>query len=115
MSLEHHNKSVHDWETHLGEQVRAARIAAGLDQATVAELADLSVGAVKNLEGGKGSSLKTLIRVLRVLDRTDWLDALAPPITISPLQMLAAKRAGPGARRRVSSRRAGPRPMTHGR
>jgi transcriptional regulator with XRE-family HTH domain len=105
MSPEQHNRTVHEWEAHLGEQVRAARIAADLDQATLAELADLSVGAVKNLEGGKGSSLKTLIRVLRVLDRTDWLDALAPPITISPLQMLAAKRSAPGPRQRVSRRR----------
>lgn len=105
MSLEQRNRTVHDWEAHLGEQVRAARIAADLDQATVAQLADLSIGAVKNLEGGKGSSLKTLIRVLRVLDRTDWLDTLAPPITVSPLQMLTAKRAAAGPRQRVSHRR----------
>jgi transcriptional regulator with XRE-family HTH domain len=104
MSPEQHNLTTLEWEARLGEQVRAARIAADLDQATVAERADLSLGAVKNLEGGKGSSLKTLIRVLRVLDRTDWLDALAPPITISPLQMLAAKRSTPGLRRRVSPR-----------
>ncbi len=104
MSSEQRSRTVQEWEAHLGEQVRAARIAANLDQATVAELADLSIGAVKNLEGGKGSSLKSLIRVLRVLDRTDWLDALAPPITISPLHMLAAKRSAPGPRRRVSPR-----------
>lgn len=105
MLLGQHNRTVHDWEVHVGEQVRAARIAADLDQATVADLADLSIGAVKNLEGGKGSSLKTLIRVLRVLDRTDWLDTLAPPITISPMRMLAAKRSAPGPRQRVSRRR----------
>ena len=72
---------------------------------TLAERADLSVGAIKNLEGGKGSSLSTLIRVLRVLDRTDWLESLAPPITVSPLQMLAAKRATAAPRRRASPRR----------
>jgi len=105
MSAEQYNRTVHEWEAQLGAQVRAARIAADLDQATVAELADLSIGAVKNLEGGKGSSLKTLIRVLRVLDRTDWFDALAPPITISPLQMLAANRSATGPRHRVSPRR----------
>jgi len=108
MSFEHHTRTVQEWEADLGEQVRAARIAAQLDQATLAERADLSLGAVKNLEGGKGSSLKTLIRVLRVLDRTDWLDALAPPITISPLQMLAAKRSAARPRRRVSRTRPAP-------
>jgi len=105
MSSDRQNRTVHEWEAQLGEQVRAARIAADLDQATVAERADLSLGAVKNLEGGKGSSLKTLIRVLRVLECTDWLEALAPPITISPLQMLAARSSAPGPRRRVSPRR----------
>lgn len=106
MAFEAYQRTVGDWEVHLGEQVRAARIAADLDQATLAELADLSIGAVKNLEGGKGSSLKTLIRILRVLGRTDWLDALAPPITISPMQMLAAKGSSTGPRQRVSRRRA---------
>lgn len=109
MSAERQNRTVQEWEAQLGEQVRAVRIAADLDQATLAAQADVSLGAVKNLEGGKGSSLKTLIRVLRVLDRTDWLDTLAPPITISPLQMLTAKRATAGPRHRVSPRRRSPR------
>lgn len=105
MPSERHNLTVEEWQVHLGKQVRAARLAVDLDQATVAERADVSTGAVKNLEGGKGSSLKTLIRVLRVLDRTDWLDTLAPAITVSPLQMLTAKRRATGPRQRVSPRR----------
>lgn len=89
----------------VGEQVRSSRLAADLDQRTLAERADVSVGAVKNLEGGKGSSLRTVIRVVRVLDRLDWLEALAPPITVSPMRMLAAKRSEPPRPRRASRRR----------
>jgi transcriptional regulator with XRE-family HTH domain len=110
MAVDRASRTVQEWEERVGEQIHAARAAAGLDQASLAELAGLSVGAIKNLEGGKGSSLKTIIRVLRALDRTDWLEALAPPITISPLHMLASKRANATRRRRVV---ASPRSRSH--
>ncbi|MGH2719742.1 MAG: helix-turn-helix domain-containing protein [Actinomycetota bacterium] len=99
------NWTVQEWEAAVGEQLRAARIAEGLDQAGLAVRADVSLGAVKNLESGKGSSLKTVIRVVRALGRTDWLASLAPPITISPLALLAAKGSAIGPRRRVRVRR----------
>ena len=114
MSVIRQNRTVQEWEELVGEQVRAARVAADIDQMSLASLAGLSVGAIKNLEGGKGSSLKTLIRVLRSLDRAEWLEAIAPPITISPLHMLAAKRSNPTQRRRVASSRHRPRPVVDG-
>jgi len=101
MAVERRYSTVEDWEQVLGAQVRAARIAADLDQVSLAERADVSLGALKNLEAGKGSSLKTLVRVVRALDRTDWLESLAPPITISPLAMLASRRSGARPRQRV--------------
>ena len=93
--------TVKEWETLVGEQVRAARVAADLDQARLAALADVSVGALSNLERGKGSSLKTLVAVVRALGRTDWLESLAPPVTVSPMQMLRAKQQAPRKRVRV--------------
>ena len=95
------HRTVDEWETLVGEQVRAARISSDLDQARLAALADVSVGAISNLERGKGSSLKTLVAVVRALERTDWLEALAPPVTVSPMQMLRAKQKSPQARVRV--------------
>ena len=89
--VDHDNMTLEEWEQSVGEQIRAARIACNLDQARLAELANVSIGAVSNLERGKGSSLKTLIAVVRALKRTDWLDALAPPIVVSPLQVLRAQ------------------------
>ncbi len=50
--------------------------------------ADVSLGALHNLETGSGATVRTLVRVVRALDRTDWLDALAPQVGVSPMQML---------------------------
>ena len=107
MSVEGANRTVEEWEEELGAQVRATRIAANLDQAGLAALADVSLGALKNLEAGNGSSLKTVVRVVRALDRTRWLESLAPPITVSPLAMLTSKRAAGRPRQRVG------RPRSH--
>ena len=84
-------KTVEEWEFGLGEQTRALRLRANLDQVSLAERAGIALSAVKNIESGKGATLKTLIKILRVLNRADWLASLAPPVSISPLQMLKAK------------------------
>lgn len=81
----------------LGSQVRDARIAQNLDQASLARMADISINAVSNLERGKGSTLATFVAVVRALDRSDWLSSLAPAVTVSPMQILRSKR--PPARR----------------
>jgi transcriptional regulator with XRE-family HTH domain len=99
-------RTTEDWEALIGAEVRTARIAAELDQRELAKLSDVSLGAVKNLENGKGSSLRTLIRVVRALGRSEWLESLSPPITISPLSMLSSRRRPERAAQRVRSRRA---------
>lgn len=104
MSIQPTNNSTVEWERFLGEQFRAMRIRAGVEQAVLAERADVSTGAIKNLESGKGSSVKTMIKVVRCLGRTDWLESLAPQVSVSPMQMLAAaRRTAP--RQRVSKPR----------
>jgi len=80
-----------EWQQILGTQFQQLRIQAGLDQIEMANRANLSVGAIKNLEGGKGCSLKTMVQVTRVLEKTDWLQWLCPLPTISPLDMLRAR------------------------
>lgn len=84
-------KTVDEWAFELGEQMRALRLRADLDQISLAERAGVSLTAVKNIESGKGATLKTLIRMLRALGRVEWLSSLAPPVSISPLQMLKAR------------------------
>lgn len=106
MAIERSRRTTDEWEALIGAEVRAARIAAHLDQMELAKRADVSLGAVKNLEGGKGSTLKTLVRVVRALGRTEWLESLAPPITVSPLAMLSSRHLPTLPRQRVSRRRA---------
>jgi transcriptional regulator with XRE-family HTH domain len=99
--VENGSRTIEEWEALIGEHVRNVRIASDLDQQRLSELANVSVGAVSNLERGKGSSLKTLVAVVRAVERTDWLESLAPPITVSPIQMLRAKQRSPRTRVRV--------------
>lgn len=100
-------RTVEEWEVEVGAQFRTARLAADLDQVALAELAGVSVGAVRNLERGAGSSLATVIRVARALGRTDWLMSLAPEVGVSPLDALAQSRRGERVHRRM---RVSPRP-----
>ncbi|GAA4666202.1 helix-turn-helix domain-containing protein [Frondihabitans cladoniiphilus] len=96
--------STDDWEARLGEQVRTLRLDAGLDQVSCASLADVGLSSLKNLENGRGTSLRTLVKVLRALNAVDWLETLAPSPTISPLDVL--RRAPATPRRRVYRPRA---------
>jgi len=88
----HLDASTAEIEAQFGEQVRALRITAGLDQAQLASRAGLSLGAVKNLEQGNGSSLRTVVRVVRALGRDDWLGSLAPRVGVSPIDVLRSRR-----------------------
>lgn len=80
-----------EWAVELGQQIRALRLRQNLDQQQLAGRAGIALNAVKNLERGKGATLRSLIQALRVLNRVDWLRALAPAVSISPVQMLKAK------------------------
>jgi transcriptional regulator with XRE-family HTH domain len=89
-------------EQQLGSRLRELRLLKNLDQASLAERAGVSLNALKHLEGGKGARLNSLIKVLRGLERTDWLETLAPTVSISPIQMLRRGSREPRrARRRV--------------
>jgi len=75
-------------ERELGAQVRALRRTRGLTQQQSADRANVSVGAVKNLESGAGSTVRTLVRVLRALDADDWLSTVpVPRPTFNPLDV----------------------------
>jgi transcriptional regulator with XRE-family HTH domain len=98
MRIRERQLSSEDWERQLGTQFRALRIAANLDQTALAGLAGVSVGALSHLERGEGSSLKTVVRVVRALGREDWLESIAPRVSISPIDLV---RSGRAARTRV--------------
>jgi len=85
----------------IGQRLQARRLSRAMRQADLAAKAGVSRTAVQALEAGKGSTLETLIRVLRALDLERALDALAPAATVSPMALLEhAGRAPQRARRK---------------
>jgi transcriptional regulator with XRE-family HTH domain len=89
-------------EALLGERLKALRLHQNLDQITLAQQAGISVGALKNLEGGAGSTSKSLLSVLRALGREEWLSTIAPIATINPLTMPRAARQRQRASRKTT-------------
>ena len=84
--------STEESERALGQHIRGHRIAARLTQVELAERANVSLGTVKNLEQGVGSTISTLVKVLRALGRDDWLHTLAvPPKPFNPLDLREAR------------------------
>lgn len=94
-------RTTDEWEARVGEQVRDLRQRAGLTQTDLAKRANVSIGALQNLEYGAGSRLATLIQVTRALGRGSWLEEIAPPVSTSPMQLLNERRTL-GLRRSIS-------------
>ena len=61
----------------LGERLKRLRLNRNLDQRTTAEKAGISEKALRNLEAGRGSTVATLLRVLKALDSLHGIDLLA--------------------------------------
>ena len=87
-------RSTADWEIEIGRAVRSARKRVGASQQAVATRANVSLSAVKSLEAGKGSTLRTLISVSRALNLDAGLDRLfVTTAAVSPVAMLRARTA----------------------
>lgn len=87
----------------LGERLRELRLKRSWPQATLADVANVSLGAVQALEAGAGSTLVTLARVLTALGLDDWVDRLVPAVSsFNPLTLIDAPQR---ARRRRAPRR----------
>ena len=95
------NQTTAELESSLGAKLKSLRLERNIDQQTLAERAGISLRALKNLEGGAGSTLKSLVSVLRALGRESWLNTVAPMATINPLTM--TRKSEP--RQRASRRR----------
>jgi transcriptional regulator with XRE-family HTH domain len=78
-------------EEKLGQQLRNLRLLRNLAQSELAERAGVALNAVKRLESGQTSTTKSLVKVLKTLNRTEWLETLAPPVTVNPLENLTLK------------------------
>ena len=96
--------TLQEWEVELGRQKRDLRLRQNIDQQRLSEMAGVALNAVKRLEGGKGSTVLSLIKILRALGRVEWLNTLAPVVSISPLEMLHRKTARQRASRSREAR-----------
>jgi transcriptional regulator with XRE-family HTH domain len=99
-------KTPQELQIQLGKGVRAVRISQGLTQRDLARKAGVSPKAVAQLERAEGSAVETLVRVLRSLKVTDFIEGLAPTPQVSPLALLRS----PKAPQRVRHRRPRPNP-----
>jgi transcriptional regulator with XRE-family HTH domain len=92
-------------ELMLGANIKSQRLQKNFDRKTLCQQAGISENALRNLEGGKGATLKTLIRVVKALDRESWLNAIAPQVSINPLHMLKVNRPRQRASRRTYAKK----------
>lgn len=60
----------------LGQRLRAQRLAQGVPQRELAQMAGLSLGALRKLESSGQSSLETLVRAVQALGLVSELDDL---------------------------------------
>ncbi|MCB9379844.1 MAG: helix-turn-helix transcriptional regulator [Acidimicrobiaceae bacterium] len=79
-------------EKQIGEHLRARRLAARWSQAELADLANVSIGALQHLESGAGANVTTLVKVVHALGAEAWFQQLAPTPSFSPLQLAEQRR-----------------------
>ena len=87
----------------LGSRLRTQRLAQELSQRDLAQMAGLSLGAVRKLERDGQSSLETLVRVVQALGLVEDLEDLFVLKRQSIAQMEQAEAAG--QRRRAPRRK----------
>jgi transcriptional regulator with XRE-family HTH domain len=86
-------RSTEEWEIELGAEIRHLRMLQHLTQKDLADAANISLSALKNLEMGGGSSTRTLILAVRALGRSEWLVSLAPiEAIVSPMKLLRERK-----------------------
>jgi transcriptional regulator with XRE-family HTH domain len=91
----------HELEISLGENIKTLRLQKNLDRKTLCAQAGISENALRHLEGGKGATIKTLIRVVKALERESWLTSIAPQVSINPLHLVRDKFRRQRASRRI--------------
>lgn len=81
-------KTARELQIELGRRLRQLRLQKNLEQRTTAEKAGIAEKSLRNLEAGRGSSVETLIRVLKALDFLEGIEMLAPKPSVNPLALL---------------------------
>jgi transcriptional regulator with XRE-family HTH domain len=93
-------KTPRELQIELGRRLRQLRLQKNLEQRTTAEKAGIAEKSLRNLEAGRGSSVETLIRVLKALDFLEGIEMLAPKPSVNPLALLNGTKPRERARHR---------------
>lgn len=80
--------SPEELEIMLGENVKSLRLQKNIDRRSLCARAGVSENAVRNLENGRGATIKTLTRVIKALNRESWIEQVAPKTSINPLHIV---------------------------
>ena len=75
-------------EKEIGQRIKALRLRKNISQQALATSACTHRNVIGSLENGKGSTLGTLIAVLRELGALGELKSFIPEIEISPIEIL---------------------------
>jgi transcriptional regulator with XRE-family HTH domain len=89
-------------EDEIGRRLRARRLDRNLTQHELAERSGIARRTITAIENGEGSSLSTLIALLRALGALGELELLLPRQGPSPMEMLRLREEEP--RRRHASK-----------
>jgi transcriptional regulator with XRE-family HTH domain len=101
-------RTTNQWAIEIGLRLRQTRLSRNFTQEHLAVQANISVGALKQLEAGRGSKLQTLIQVVRALGSEQWLELLpVPQSTFSPIALLRQQQAEESRQRKRAPRRIG--------
>jgi transcriptional regulator with XRE-family HTH domain len=93
-------KTPQELQTELGRRIRQLRLSRNIDQRATAEKAGVTRAALQNLEAGRGSSVQTLLRILKALNYLEGIEILAPQPTVNPLALLKTRTPPQRARHR---------------
>jgi transcriptional regulator with XRE-family HTH domain len=88
-TLEHMSND--EIQKELGRRLKRERLNRNITQARLAELVNISRRTLVAAEHGEGTTLETLIRILRGLGKLNQLDNFLPEPPLSPIQLSKLK------------------------
>lgn len=78
-------------ELEIGKRIKGHRLKRNITQLELANKTGLSRVSISKIERGKGSTLSSLIEILRMLDLLQNIERLIPEIEISPIELIRLK------------------------
>jgi putative transcriptional regulator len=91
--------------TEVGSRLKRERLNRNLTRAEIAAKAGVSIKTIQNVENGKGSTVTSLVRLMRALGIAARFDSLVPEPGLSPIELLKLQ----GRERKRASGKRGPK------